>query len=130
MIIELLSTFDLITDGYLLYKFALSRHTAWLCLNIQTVIWPFFISYVPFISYQIGKLRSIFDGKKKTCSLLRKLFAFFGTTPILLVYLFLIDAVFLVISSVLTPIFIVLMILTCGSLSLETVDETIDGMYK
>ena len=32
--VEILSTFDLITDGYLIYVFAMSKHTAWLCLNI------------------------------------------------------------------------------------------------
>jgi len=108
----------------------MSRHTAWLCLNIQTVIWPFFISYVPFISYQIGKMRGFFDGKTKKFACIKKTLLLLASTPFLLLYLLLIDTIFLIISSVLTPIFIVLMIFSCGFLSLEVVDETIDGMYK
>ena len=57
LILEALSTIDLVTDAYLIYKFSQSEHMAWLCINIQTLIWPFFVSYVPYISYQLNNIR-------------------------------------------------------------------------
>ena len=57
LIMETFSTIDLGTDAYLIYKFAKSEHMAWLCVNIQTLIWPFFVAYVPFISYRLGRIR-------------------------------------------------------------------------
>jgi hypothetical protein len=129
-IIELLSTFDFITDGYLIYKFGASVHTAWLCCNLQTVIWPFMIAYVPFISYQLDKMRTSFEDSKLSCSFIRKSTLFFATTPLLLIYLIIIDTFFLVVSSIGTPFAIIAFILSCGYISFESVDNVINSLYK
>lgn len=129
LVIEVLSAFDFITDGYLIYKFAMSRHTAWLCCNIQTVIWPFMISYVPFISFKIQKYRATFEDGEQTCLCWSKTISFFATTPLLLVYLMFIDTFFLVISTIATPIFIVLFIISLGNIPVGRMEEWVDKLY-
>ena len=66
----------------------------------------------------------------RRCLCMKKFLALLATTPCLLVYLFVIDIFFLVISSILTPLMIIVTIFTCGKFSLEIVDDWIDGIYK
>ena len=129
LVIEVLSAFDFVTDGYLMYKFAMSKHTAWLCINIQTVIWPFMISYVPYISFKLAKLRTAFDSNEGKCVSLSKSISFFATTPLLLIYLILIDTFFLAVSTVVTPILILLFIISCGMIPVQKLEAWIDQLY-
>lgn len=66
----------------------------------------------------------------RRCMCLKKTLALLATTPALLVYLFILDVFFLIISSILTPLMILVTIFTCGRFSLEIVDDWIDGIYK
>ena len=53
------SSFDLITDVYVLYKVFGSKNVGLLSLMLMTLVWPLLVSFVPFISYWLSKLREI-----------------------------------------------------------------------
>lgn len=74
------------------------------------------------------KSKKIKDARRFMC--LKKTAALLATTPALLVYLFVLDIFFLVISSIMTPLMILITIFTCGHFSLESVDDKIDEVYK
>ena len=50
-LMELISTADMVSDIYLLQAFVASGHNAWLALTVWTMISPFFVCYVPFITF-------------------------------------------------------------------------------
>ena len=132
-LIESLSTFDLITDGYLIYKFVQSRHTAWTCVNLLTMIWPFFISQIPFTAFQLEKFKDKFvaiseSGEKPSC--MRQIIWFLNLTPLLLIYLFILDLFFLGMNALFTPIMLLLTILTCGRCNLNKINACQDKVYQ
>jgi hypothetical protein len=128
LIMETFSTVDLGTDAYLIYKFAKSEHMAWLCVNIQTLIWPFFVAYVPFISYRLGRIRK--ESKEGKSSYLELTLQFFAITPMLLVYLFVVDLIFLLLSAVIMPILMIFSLLICQPQLIDRMEEFIDEIYK
>ena len=124
MIIETLSTFDLVTDAYLIVKFAQSSHVAWTAINLLTMTWPFFISQIPFTTYQLEKYKEKFMISKLNDDKpgrLRQLVWFLTLTPMLLVYLFILDIFFLTLSAIVTPTLFILTLLTCGKLSFNKI---------
>ena len=56
-ILEILSTIDFISDGYLLVKFARSTHVMWMCLTVNTIVWPFFVALVPYINFRLESFK-------------------------------------------------------------------------
>lgn len=125
--IELISTSDLISDGYLLYKFAQSKHLAWFTCIVQTIVWPYFISYVPFINFKITELRNKqIEGKK---GLMNRLSSGSYITPLLLVYLFCVDVFFMILSSVGTPFMIFSQLFTSESVENSKIDEWMDNSF-
>ena len=51
-------------------------------------------------------------------------------TPILLIYLFLVDLVFMLVSSIGTPVMIVYQFAKCGSFDSHKLDQTIDKIFE
>ena len=58
------------------------------------------------------------------------LFAFVASTPLLLVYLFIIDAIFLIISIVLTPLLMLISFITCSKLRMEMIQFVTDKAFE
>ena len=56
--------------------------------------------------------------------------AWITLTPGIIVYLFLMDVIFLFISSVLTPIFVAIHFLTCGKVNFTKMLNSTDGIYE
>ena len=119
LFIEFLSTFDLITDGFILYELARSDHIGWLCAMIQTIAWPFFVSYVPFISYNQTKMRDQQFSNSSTDKIKSFLFAFLASTPLLITYLVVVDTIFLLISGVISPLLMLISVLSCSRVSMN-----------
>ena len=129
LMLELLSTFDLVTDVVVLYTLVNSEHTAWLCLNLTTILLPYFISYVQFVSYQLEKIKQDNQKLNRRCSCLKSSIQFFATTPLLIVYLFFIDLLFLIITAIMSPIMIFILVISCGYIRLNSFEYCIDGIY-
>ena len=91
------------------------------------MVWPFFVCYVPFISYQLAKIRK--EETKKEQSKVKSFVMFLAITPLLLVYLFLVDVVFLLLSAVVTPVLSLISVLTCQTWMLIKLEECIDFIY-
>lgn len=51
-------------------------------------------------------------------------------TPILLIYLFLVDLVFMLVSSIGTPVMIVYQFAKCGSFDSHKLDQSIDKIFE
>jgi hypothetical protein len=58
------------------------------------------------------------------------LFAFVASTPLLLVYLFIIDTIFLLISIVLTPLMVLVSIMTCFRLKMKQIQFVTDRAFE
>ena len=133
LFLEFISTFDFLTDLYITTQFFKTKHLFWSSILVITTLCPFFIGQVPFIQFQIVKLRKIFlkkhvlladqslsqadvDEKVGRCRGCKKFLASFAITPLVIVYLILVDLFFLLVSVILTPIMTLLAILTCGKI--------------
>jgi len=86
------------------------------------------VSYVPFIAYRLAKIRKEREKDyKSTC--FESTILFFATTPFLLVYLILVDIVFLVLSAIITPILLIISLVSCGKFDSKSVDVFIDSIF-
>ena len=56
--------------------------------------------------------------------------AWITLTPAIIIYLFLMDVVFLLISSILTPIFFFIHFLTCGKANFTRMLDSTDSIYE
>ena len=59
----------------------------------------------------------------------KSLMMFLAITPLLLVYLFLVDVVFLLLSAIVTPVLSLISVLTCQPWMITKLEECIDVIY-
>jgi hypothetical protein len=59
-----------------------------------------------------------------------KTLAWITLTPGIIIYLFLMDVVFLLISSVLTPVFVLIHFFTCGKVNFTRMLNSTDSIYE
>ena len=92
--LEYLSAADMGSDFFIIYSLSLSEHTAWFCLNILTIIWPYFVTQVPYTTFKsqvyrakVNKGQSRFD-----CTRLK---ASVAITPIIVLQLVVMDFIVL-----------------------------------
>jgi hypothetical protein len=128
--LEIVSSFDLFTDLFVLRELSKSSDVGWLCTMIMTIVWPFLVSYVPFISYQLGKIRETENSEDERLPMSTMIKALLFTTPLLLAYLLLIDTVFLAISSILVPILLLVSFMSCQRIRHASIDRFIDRSFE
>ena len=80
------------------------------------MITPYFVSYAPLVNYQIENWRVKKQEGLEVTGRMTAL-AWITLTPGIILYLFLMDVVFLFISSVLTPVFVLIHFFTCGKVN-------------
>jgi hypothetical protein len=80
---ETLCTFDLVTDLIVLNHLLDSSDVGWLCTMILSILLPFLVSYVQFISFQQSKIKETFKEKKNKDNWFTILKAVFYVTPLL-----------------------------------------------
>ena len=91
-----------------------------LTLSVFTIISPFFVCYVPLLTFLKDKQERSENNKYATNFL-----AFCSMTPLILVYLLIMDAIYIVSSAILAPI----AFCTCG-VKVKTVEKKIDKIYN
>jgi hypothetical protein len=98
LVLELIALLDMSGDFILLVALYNSEHTAWFALSLLSMMSPFFVCYVPLLTFQKKKLNNaklnFFNGAIT--------FAFL--TPTVLVYLQIMDVVYIINSVGLVPI--------------------------
>lgn len=128
--LEIFSTVDLASDVFVIVQLAQSAHIAWFTLNIQSVLWPFLICYTPFIAFKMSKLNKIEQEKNSCVSVPKKIAIFFSVTPVLLIYLFIIDLSFLLVGVVSIPVILLVTLLTCGNYGEAEMNRAQNWLFK
>lgn len=127
-ILELSATFDLLGDFYLLWAM-LQKDTAWATLTVYCMITPYFVSYAPLINFQIESWR-VKKQEGEDVSGRMKFLAWVTLTPGIVIYLFMMDVVFLLFAAIATPIFFVLHMATCGKVNFSKMMNSTDPVYE
>lgn len=129
--LELIGLCDLIGDFYCLTIYVASGHYAWAALTIFQMLSPFFISYVPLVNYWIhlGSF-GIYQHGKKEISKCKKIFGYMALFPIFLVYLTVMDLLYLIETVFLRPISVFLGWISCGYCKLTVFSNTIESLYS
>lgn len=130
LVIELVSTFDLITDLYVLSNFINSRHNMWLAINIFSIVSPLFVCVSPYITFKMEKLYTDVY-LNNYFPLYRKIMSLVTFTPFIIVFFFSMDIFFLIFSGIATLIILVIRVLTCGKINNSNFTEgTIDKCFN
>lgn len=128
--IEIVSTFDLITDLYVLKSFINSRHNMWLAINIFSVVSPLFVCISPYINFKMEKLYTDVY-LNNYFPLYRKIMCLVTFTPFIIVFFFSMDVFFLIFSGVATLIILLIRLITCGKINNSNFTEgTIDKSFN
>jgi len=85
---------------------------------------PFYVCYVPLVTFQ--KKRSQLQEDTKFLKVLNVL----SMTPLIVVYLLLMDLVYIVTSVIITPFAMLLKLISCGCIDITNVEEKLDGLYN
>lgn len=90
---------------------------------------PYFVSYAPLVNYQIENWRvKKQEALDVTCRM--SALAWVTLTPGIIIYIFIMDVIFLIISSVLTPIFFLIHLISFGKLNFTMMLDSTDGIYE
>lgn len=123
--LEWLSLLDFASDALVLYQLWQTANTAWLTVTVISLLAPFFICYTPLLAF----LRERFI-KQKKFSCCFNLIAVISVSPLMLAYLALMDTVFIFNSAVLTPLVLLIKLMTCGCCQLTAITAAIDASYE
>lgn len=100
--LEATSCFDYIGD-ILVLRQLFGKHPAWATLSIYFMVAPFYVSYVPLINFQISAHKAHIKENGRISGI-QQAIAWMSKTPILIVYLLLMDMIFIVQVIVFKPI--------------------------
>ena len=115
--LEVIALFDLFGDVLFLIVLWQANHIIWFTLSIFTIMAPLYVCYVPLISVQRSKQNP------------SKLITFSAFTPLILVYLLLLDIFYIVIQTAINPILVMISMITCGKISGLALDDIIDEFF-
>lgn len=122
--LELIAMFDMVGDIYLLIGMYTFGHTAWFTISIFTMLSPFYVCYVPLVTFQKNRSKLQEDTK------FLKFLNIVSLTPLIVAYLLMMDVIYIVVSVIITPITMLLKLLTCGYLDITNVEEKLDVLYE
>ena len=128
-LLEFIAAFDMISDILFLIEIWKGNQLAWFIISIFTIIGPYYICYVPLLRYQ----RRTMIGDHPT--LAQRIALYCAFTPLVLIYLFMLDLLYLLNAVVLSPIVLVFNLLTCCYFSKkvdfeEKVDEILGYIFN
>ena len=128
LVLELIALFDMSGDFLLLIALFKSQHTGWFCFSLLSMLSPFFVCYVPLLTFQKKKLNN------KELDWMDAIITAAFLTPLVLIYLNIMDVVYIFTSVVLVPIAVMIQWLTCGMLSERNMahyfEEKLDSIYE
>lgn len=85
---------------------------------------PFYVCYVPLVTFQKNRSKL----QEDTCFL--KFLNVLSLTPFIVAYLLLMDLIYIIVSVVITPITMLLKVLSCGYIDITNVEEKLDVLYE
>ena len=124
----MIATFDLAGDIYMLKGLLGTRHIFWTTLTVFQMISPFLVGLVPFITFQLKRYQKTkYRGYVQLKDLL---LVFITATPLVVIYLQLMDIIFIFTQLIIRPFLHILRIFTGGRLTEEMIDDKILDVYS
>ena len=137
LLLETIALFDLGGDIILMYALFLSEHTAWFSLSLLSCLSPFFVCYVPLLTFQKKKLNDKQSLKPKEKQLeidfLTALSMITFLTPGVLIYLQCMDIIYIINSVGLVPLAILIQLVSFGMLKgnmAHYLENKLDSIYE
>lgn len=124
LLLEAIALFDMIGDIYLMVQMYVYGHTAWFTLSVFTTLSPFYVCYVPLLTFQ--KNRSKLQEETKFLKFLN----IASLTPFIVAYLLLMDIIYIIVSVIITPAAMIIKLLTCGIIDITNIEEKLDVLYE
>lgn len=124
-VLEWIAAVDLITDSIVLMQIAQTEHHAWTTITVFSLLAPFFACQNPFLMFLREK---VYRDHKDNCKL--RFLSQIMVGPLMLIYLFIMDVVFLINQAILTPIIQILKLLTCYKIDFTCLTKKIDRSYE
>ena len=123
--LEWIAAADLYTDFVVLIQLIYTEHRAWTTITIFSMIAPFLSCQIPFLIFLKELIYRDKTGKIKLLWLGRLMLS-----PLMLIYMFLMDLVFLFIQAFIFPILLIVKFLTFGKLDCTQMIEKLDKVYE
>jgi hypothetical protein len=116
LLLEAIALFDMVGDVYLLIQMYYYGHCAWFTLSLYTMLSPFYVCYVPLLTFQ--KNRAKLQEETKFLKFLN----IASLTPFIVAYLLLMDVIYIIVSVILTPTAMLIKLLTCGLIDMTNIE--------
>lgn len=116
LLLEAIALFDMVGDIYLLIQMYAAGHTAWFTLSLYTMLSPFYVCYVPLLTFQKNRAKL----QEETRFL--KLLNLASLTPFIVAYLLLMDIIYIIVSVIITPAAMLIKVLTCGLIDMTNIE--------
>ena len=129
VLLEWISVADLYTDILVLVQLAHTEHIAWTAITVVTMIAPLFACQIPFITFLKDRVTKAI-GKNMSINCKLQTMSYIMITPLMIVYMTLMDLLFMVNQAFLVPIVDLLKFISRGTLDLTCITSTIDGSYE
>ena len=118
-LLEVVAFFDMGSDVMFLIEIWNAGHAMWFMLSMFTIVAPYYICYVPLLRYQRRNITDELNTQQKTV-------LFCAFTPLVLIYLFLLDLLYLFNAVLLAPALFIINLLSCGRLDDFDIEEKTD----
>jgi hypothetical protein len=130
-VLEMIAIFDLVGDIFVLIAIIKLGHYMWSVLTFFQIASPFFICYAPLINYWVQKGSfGIYESSANRISFKNKALGFMVLTPIFVIYLVVLDLLFMINTAVLRPLVYLLKLLTFNKLDLTRLTLFVNDMYS
>ena len=124
-ILEWIAAADLYTDVFVLLQLLQTDNRAWSTVTIFSLLAPFFACQTPFLMFLKEKVYRDKDDKLKL-----RLMGQIMVSPFMLIYMFVLDVIFVINQAVFYPIIALLKVLTFGFLDLTCLSKTLEKSYE
>ena len=118
-LLEVVAFFDMGSDVMFLIEIWKAGHAMWFMLSMFTIVAPYYICYVPLLRYQRRNITDELNTQQKAV-------LFCAFTPLVLIYLFLLDLLYLFNAVLLAPALFIINLLSCGRLDNFDIEEKTD----
>ena len=127
LLLDLMSTVDLISDFYVIKVFVYSRHTMWMCVSMSTIMIPFFVAQVPYLNFKLNSYQNVFMSNQTNYG--KKFLAVLLLTPFLLIYFLITDCFYLVVSILLAPVMFAISIFNPKSSIILRINDVLETLF-
>jgi hypothetical protein len=115
----------LYTDVLVFLQLLNTEHHGWTTITIFSMLAPFFACQTPFLMFLKEKVYRDLNNRFKL-----KFMGFVMVSPIMLVYMFILDIMFVINQALLFPLICLLKFLTCGIIDLSCFNRALDKSYE